>query len=388
MANYYIFRIKKGKFELEVDSDNKYFVLMQYEKLLKEFEIPKKTKKKGKEEIKEEIPVTVPKKIAEPEPTPEPEKIPESEPLPEPLAEVAVDAIIEPEPVVEVVEQPEPEPEVEIQEPEIEVEPEPETEPVAEAQPEEIPDEPEVFPEPESELELEPEVEPEPPEIPEIKKFEPAKEVDEFLYNKKKEQESPAKPKNKFQDIIKQKLHEAGEILAPKKEEPMEVDPEELELAEELQKSFAESDEGQEEAAEKPKDPQKVYDILEEKLAELPEEDKARLNLNKKEEKKSLKPGHFKKLEDLIYLKRPQTKLDYLLLTSYYLQESEDLDKYSLKQINAFVLPHTKDPIDHSVIHEAVAHEYLEVVPDYLGTADITEYKLTSEGQDYILNEL
>lgn len=315
MANYYILRIKKGKLELEVNSDNKYFVLMQYEKLFKEFDTPKKARKNGK---------------VEPEPKLEPM----------------------PEPVVETIEQTEQE-----IEPEIESEPEQIIDAVVEPEPE-----------------------------PEIKNFEPAKEIDEFLYKKakEKEEEPPEKQKNKFQDIIKQKLHEAGEILAPKKEELPEVDPEELELAEELQKSFAESEEEQEDA----KDPQKVYDILGEKLAELPEEDKARLNLNKTEEKKSLKPAHFKKLEDLIYLKKPQTKLDYLLLTSYYMQENEDLDKYSLKQINSYALPHTKEPIDHSVIHEAVAHEYLEVVPDYLGTTDITEYKLTNEGRDYILNEL
>ena len=77
-----------------------------------------------------------------------------------------------------------------------------------------------------------------------------------------------------------------------------------------------------------------------------------------------------------------------LLITAYYLKQHEAKEKYSLKQINSRIVEHLKEPIDHSVIHEAVSHNYFEVAPDYTGTADITEYRITEQGIDYILNEL
>ncbi len=234
MAYNYSFKIKKGKFELEITSDNKYFVITQYDKLFKEFSDPGK-------------------------PAKEPEK---------------------------------------------------------------------------------------------------DKELEDFLYKR-----------NFERDEAREKTVENAEP-EPEAEPEVEPDPE------------------PEPEPEEPPKNSKVYDILEEKLSSLPEEEKNRLNLNRKEEKQNNITPEFDNIEDLIRLKNPGTKLDYLLLASYYLQEKEDFEKYSLKQINSLILPNSKEPVDHSVIHEAVAHEYFEVVPDYLGTAGITEYKITKEGIDYILNEL
>ena len=94
----------------------------------------------------------------------------------------------------------------------------------------------------------------------------------------------------------------------------------------------------------------------------------------------------FDTLGELIELKKPESKLDYLLLTAYYLQTKEDLFKYSLKQLNSKSMPFLGSLIDHSVIHNAVAHDFIEVVPDYNGTADVTEYRLTPVGENYILS--
>lgn len=162
---------------------------------------------------------------------------------------------------------------------------------------------------------------------------------------------------------------------------------EEEELAQELNQTF----EKEEPAVEVKKN--KIYDILQQKLSSLPKAELSRLNLFKfkTQGQEAAKPENlpsFKNFDDLIYLKKPQTKLDYLLVTSYYLQENEAMEKYSLKQINARVIPVLKEAIDHSVIHEAVAHSYLQVVPDTGDGADVTEYAITHEGIDYILNEL
>ncbi|OGI03991.1 MAG: hypothetical protein A2Y25_01170 [Candidatus Melainabacteria bacterium GWF2_37_15] len=259
MTHNYTFTIKKGKVELEVISDDKYFIVTEFDKIFKE--LSKHTKRP-------EITIKTPKL----EPQPEPEK-------PAQINET------------------------------------------------------------------------------ETPKFEPEKELEEVK----------AEPKNNFQEIIKQKIQEELSVNTTKPKEKAEE--KDLETPEEpLPKKS------------------KVYDILEEKLASLPEEEKNRLNLYRKEENsKSLK---FSSLEDLIDLKKPQTKLDYLLIISYYLQERESQEKYSLKNINSLAVPHVKSAIDHSIVHEAVASEYFEVIPDYLGTTGITEYKITNEGIDYIINEL
>ena len=49
--------------------------------------------------------------------------------------------------------------------------------------------------------------------------------------------------------------------------------------------------------------------------------------------------SEFKTLEELISLKKPQSKIDYLLLSAFYLQTREDLFKYSLKQLNSKLMP-------------------------------------------------
>lgn len=393
MAFYYTFTIKKGKFELEVTSDNRYFTLMQYEKLMKEIDSGDKSTKKAvktKETKTEEPPKAPEKQVAKEEPVAK--SVEEEKPAitqeavastsEETTKEKAADtsakkaeaAVVEPEPVKE-------EPaDVPV------VEPETVTETAVEAEEAEavVKEEATEQEEPVAETELE-------EEKPGIS--DPSKVVDEFLFKKpaitpeEAEKEEETTP---FDELLQEKILEKTDAVEP----PVVDSSSEAELVEALKQSFDE----EEPAIEVPeikraKEPEpdksaKVYDILNEKLASIPDEDKNRLSAATKAAQQEVRGLKFNSLEDLITLKKPQTKLDYLLLTSYYLQENEDTEKYSLKQINALVVPHAKSAVDHSVIHEAVAHEYFEVIPDYLGTAGITEYKITDEGVDYILNEL
>ncbi|MDD3150906.1 MAG: hypothetical protein PHV68_08730 [Candidatus Gastranaerophilales bacterium] len=82
--------------------------------------------------------------------------------------------------------------------------------------------------------------------------------------------------------------------------------------------------------------------------------------------------------------KQPQTALDFLILGSYYLNEVEKHDKYSLHQINEKVAAISDKTIDHSIIRDAVSKNLLEIVPDKSNLSLNTEYKITKEGRQYI----
>lgn len=419
MSNNYTFKVKKGKFELEVFSDNKYFVMAQYDKLstalTKQQAKPKNTEKIEKTEekaVKKDLSEKEPDNAAETIKEAEPVKAVEKQKVTEAVAKVETTAIEENKPV-EITETTVKADSV--KEKVIEEVKEAVKEPIEAEKDEE---QPETEEHPSEQPEEETDKEPVQTEKPQEEEFRPDKEVDEFLYKKnfeppKKQEEKKEEPeqiesvkassvateeKQDFAEIMKQKM-EAEPEEEEKTEESQEEefaeeadsDPDEEEVAETLRKSFAEADETEADSTETQEPVEKkskVYDILEEKLADLPEEDRNRLNLNKKEVAQDSSTFKFKGLEDLIYLKKPQTKLDYLLIAAYYLQEKEDIEKYSLKQVNSTIMPHIKEPVDHSVIHEAVGHEYLEVVPDYLGSGGVTEYKITKEGIEYILNEL
>lgn len=404
MAYFYTFTIKKGKVELEVTSDNQYFILMQFDKMFKEAQLPdkkpkkadkvaeKQTKESEKQQAKaaektlEKEPESITKKSVEKTS----EKLPEQQELmldvpvkeetlnveeaapivSDPVEEEATPVIVESEEIID-----------EIEEQSAQDEPVDPLEDIEVAEIEEV-------------IETEAVIE---PEMSEPAEKDPSKDIDEFLFKKKPEQDK-SEDTGGFEALLKEKMLEPEEIIEPMPDDILpEEESSEEELVEALKQSFEEEaitpevpeiKRASEPESEKQEKSSKVYDILQEKLASIPDEDKNRLNLARKNAEQESKGLKFNTLDDLVYLKKPQTKLDYLLLTSYFLQEHEDTEKYSLKQINSLVLPHAKGAIDHSVIHEAVAHEYFEVIPDYLGTAGITEYKITNEGVDYILNEL
>jgi hypothetical protein len=93
-------------------------------------------------------------------------------------------------------------------------------------------------------------------------------------------------------------------------------------------------------------------------------------------------------IKQVIEEKNPETMHDYLIVAANYLSEAEGLDRFSIKQINAKVFAFAKKPIDHALIQKAVNNGYIKIVPDYTGMADITEYALTPEGEEYYLNEI
>jgi hypothetical protein len=73
---------------------------------------------------------------------------------------------------------------------------------------------------------------------------------------------------------------------------------------------------------------------------------------------------------------------DYLLLSAYYLTRVERQEAFSLKKINSVLVKSGLTPINHSVLESVLSRGHLAMVPDLTGTADVSEYAITSDGRD------
>ncbi|MBY0405139.1 MAG: hypothetical protein K2X66_14660, partial [Cyanobacteria bacterium] len=58
----------------------------------------------------------------------------------------------------------------------------------------------------------------------------------------------------------------------------------------------------------------------------------------------------------------------------------EALEQFSLKQINSLLIKSNLTPVNHSVVENALAKGFIEMVPDLTGMAEVTEYILTVDG--------
>lgn len=93
-------------------------------------------------------------------------------------------------------------------------------------------------------------------------------------------------------------------------------------------------------------------------------------------------------LEQLINSKKPKNSQDYLIIVSFYMLHVENIIRFSIKQINRKLVPLNKEPITHKTIQEAIDNGFVELIPDFTGIGDITEYSLTQRGEEYYYNEL
>lgn len=75
---------------------------------------------------------------------------------------------------------------------------------------------------------------------------------------------------------------------------------------------------------------------------------------------------------------------DYLLLSAYYLTFFERQSQFSLKKVNAMLVKSGLTPVNHSVLESTLGRGYLSMVPDLTGTAEVSEYVLTGEGQQAV----
>lgn len=86
--------------------------------------------------------------------------------------------------------------------------------------------------------------------------------------------------------------------------------------------------------------------------------------------------------------KNTSDRFHYLMITAYYLLEFEKKQRFSLKQINAKLMYNLSRVVDHSILSEAINQGFIEPVPDFTGTSEATEYKLTESGEDFYLHRI
>lgn len=83
------------------------------------------------------------------------------------------------------------------------------------------------------------------------------------------------------------------------------------------------------------------------------------------------------------YNHRNQT--DNLIITAMYVLNIENQERFTLKQLNAKLVPLGLLPIDHSMIESSIEEKLIRIVPDLTGTSEVTEYTLTEDGEGYFV---
>lgn len=89
-------------------------------------------------------------------------------------------------------------------------------------------------------------------------------------------------------------------------------------------------------------------------------------------------------LADLCEQANAGSSEDYLLLASYYLNQMEYQESFSLKRINSNLVKSGLTPVNHSILESVLSQGYLSMVPDLTGLADVSEYSITQAGLDKI----
>lgn len=69
-----------------------------------------------------------------------------------------------------------------------------------------------------------------------------------------------------------------------------------------------------------------------------------------------------------------------LILAAYYINRFENIEKFSLKTLNAAIIKAGRSPVNHSVLESTLTQGLVSLVPDLTGTAEVNEYALTEEG--------
>ena len=88
----------------------------------------------------------------------------------------------------------------------------------------------------------------------------------------------------------------------------------------------------------------------------------------------------------VIKVKNITEKLDYLIVTAYYLSEFERLDRFTLRLVNAKLMENMHEVVDNSVLQEAIDKGLFECLPNYTNIPSAMEYRLTEAGEEAFLN--
>ena len=88
----------------------------------------------------------------------------------------------------------------------------------------------------------------------------------------------------------------------------------------------------------------------------------------------------------VVKVKNVSEKIDFLIVTAYYLSEFERLDRFTLKLVNAKLMENMHEIIDSSVLQEAINQGLVECLPNYTNIPSAMEYRLTEAGEEAFLN--
>lgn len=91
--------------------------------------------------------------------------------------------------------------------------------------------------------------------------------------------------------------------------------------------------------------------------------------------------------ESVIKMKKPESLVDYLIITAYYMLENEGVQAFQLKQLNAKLFKSMKLVVDRKTMQKAIEDDFIKVVLDGADNNGIAEYALTEKGKEFYLNE-
>lgn len=94
----------------------------------------------------------------------------------------------------------------------------------------------------------------------------------------------------------------------------------------------------------------------------------------------------FKSYEDIISEIKPESLLDYLIITAYYMHENENKHTFQLKQLNSKLYGSMKIMVDRKTVQKAVEDGLLTVILNADEASGVVEYALTQSGKEYYLN--
>ncbi len=89
--------------------------------------------------------------------------------------------------------------------------------------------------------------------------------------------------------------------------------------------------------------------------------------------------------EQFVSSYNPQNPTDYLIIAAKYILNIENKERFSLKQINAKLVPFNGSAINHAELQQAIEDGLVRIVHDLTGTSEVTEYTLTTDGEGYFV---
>ena len=81
----------------------------------------------------------------------------------------------------------------------------------------------------------------------------------------------------------------------------------------------------------------------------------------------------------------PQNDIDRLIVAGMYILNIENKEMFTIKELNAKLVPATGSAVDHATIDEAIKQNLVRIVPDLTQTSEYTQYTLTDEGENYFI---